>query len=187
MLPGAHVVTVAGVNGASQSVEVGAGARLSVTLVAAVEPVAPVTVVPVESSALPTPGGHAALDADDKAPSSAKLIVPLVIGGAGVVAAGVGIGFFAAAGSKDSDAASSSAGRNCTGSHGASCVQALSLATTARNDKNVGTGLVIGGSAAVAGAIVTWLLWPSSQQHASSRVVPSVGPGAASMTLVGSF
>lgn len=129
-----------------------------------------------------------------------SVVPPIVLGAVGAVGIGLGIGLSVAAGGKASDAEATEseitgANATCGGAPTAGFEQRCQDYADLRDSHStLQTASIVSfavGGAAV-GAAVVYLLWPrsgsSSQQQGSwVRPVPSVGPHAGSMSLVGSF
>lgn len=135
--------------------------------------------------------------------SSRRSVAPAVV--LGLLAAGgigSGIGFLAAASSKDSEA--TAVRTDLTENHGTCVTQWASYATKPCADlrnkleardryNNVAIGTLIGGGAAAAGTIL-YLLWPSPKEKTPERSVardlrltPVLGPAGNALLISGSF
>lgn len=66
------------------------------------------------------------------------------------------------------------------------CAQWNDAVESQRRDAAWATGLYIGGGVLAAGAVVTWLVWPSGTGH-SAKLVPSIDPRRIGMSFAASF
>jgi PEGA domain len=139
---------------------------------------------PAESN---TTTGAAVMHDLGKAHGSTKTVA-LVVGGAGIVVAGVGAVFGIMAASQASNAKSDPTlcpNKVCTPAGR----KEIDSASTKATISTIGVGV---GAAAVATGVVLFLLSPSSPaehppSEAATRVTPLVGPGATGLSLAGSF
>ena len=129
--------------------------------------------------------------------SGKRSVVPgLVLGGAGVVALGAGIGLMAAFAAKKSDGEQlgqtiQSAGGSCNAPAGdvaTQCNQLHSLSKEGATFNRAGIGTMIGGGVLLAAA-GTYLLWPSAdpKPRAGFTVVPTATLGGGGLLVLGSF
>jgi hypothetical protein len=104
----------------------------------------------------------------------------LVLGGAAI---GTGVVLLTQSGSQSSTAAGLRSGMTsyaCTDNPSSSTCQQLSDAVDAQHrDSNLGTVALVGGSVLAVAAVVTWLVWPRSEEPASSTTTGLrwLGPG----------
>jgi hypothetical protein len=139
----------------------------------AMPPPAPAVLAPASSSSLPPSAG--ALPPDSGSNGSTQRLAAVVIGGAGIVSAGVGAGFAVSAKSQYNSSLA-----NCSGTPPDVCTQpGFDQRNSAINAGNVATFLIAAGGVAVAGGIVLWLTAPSAShpQAASLALVPAPGGG----------
>ncbi len=158
--PGPHTFRFERADGAAATQQVvirdGEKARAVSVVLAAGAPVAPVP-VPVPASPEPVPMPTPAPQDAGSRPSSSLRLVGWIVGGAGVVAVGVGGGIALAAKSKDQTAAGEPGLARQTDSQAA--VQQGNVAT-----------LVMGlGAAAVATGVVLWIVSPGSSTRVGTN------------------
>jgi PEGA domain len=136
-----------------------------------------------------------------KVPRAPASRLPIfVLGGAGLLAGGIGIGLFAAAGGKTSTADQNlsqlqmqqGAAQPCAGaSPPASCSTIQGERASSDAMTNAATGLLVGGGIAVAAAVAyaIWLPPSHPDQNVSGRVsiVPVLSPSAGGAFLRGTF
>jgi hypothetical protein len=123
----------------------------------------------------------AAPGADVGSPGSGRRTIALVIGGVGVVGLGVGTVFALSAKSKKDDSL-------------ANCLAGPNLCSQAGVDKrnealsagDVATVAMGAGAILVAAGVVLFVTAPSGEKS-RAMLVPSVGPGSASLSFVGSY
>jgi hypothetical protein len=168
-------------------VEVEEGKTASVDVpVLAVAPAPPVAPAVPPPSTLPAvaPSPLAPVPAGAEAPSggSGRRTIGLIVGGVGVVVAGVGAFFGVEALSKNSD--SNSQG-NCSGNLCNST--GYSLRHDAITDGTLSTVLVGVGAAAIVGGGVLWLTAPSGAPSAARARSIDVGVGPTSLLARGAF
>jgi hypothetical protein len=141
---------------------------------------------------MPTRGVEPDLFAPPKGPN---LIPAIVLGGVALVAGAIGIGLFVAGGEKGSEATDQLAALRaehgpvpCPSASG--CAALMDLRLERDKNMNVGTGVLIGSSAALAGAIgyTVWALGPSSSRR-KHRIsfVPVISPAGGGAWLQGAF
>jgi hypothetical protein len=116
-------------------------------------------------------------------PGSTQRTIALVVGGAGVVALGIGTYFGVAALSKKGDENAQCPG----GSTGPCNPTGVSISQTAASDGNVASVLLGVGAVAVVGAGVLWLTAPKGTPTAAWRVSPLVGRDSAGLTVQGGW
>jgi hypothetical protein len=137
-------------------------------------PVAPPTPV----MATPPPPADAG-----SSPGSTQRTIAVVVGGAGVVALGIGTYFGVAALSKKNDE-----NAQCPGGSTGPCNRTgVSLSQTAVSDGNVASVLLGVGAVAVVGAGVLWLTAPRGTPTAAWRVSPLVGRDSAGLSVQGGW
>lgn len=193
---GAHVVVgQSGDKKFEKKVTVGAGEVLKVTVVfeSAPSPVPPPTPTPTTttSAAVPAPSASASYtytpppkDEPTGGGSVMRYVVPVGIAAVGAGAIVGGFVFRSAGNTKSDEASALVKGLDCTTANVAACGEARAKADDAKTQKNLGLGLWIGGGAAVVGAVVTYLVWPTSK---SAWVAPVVGPREAGLGMGGRF
>jgi hypothetical protein len=192
VVPGAHVVAVAGVNGSSQSVEVGAGAKVAVSLVAAVEPVAP-PVVPPLPDVHPAPAVPPAGEASGGGWSGAKIGTVVGLGALGVAGIVVGVVENSARSSREDDAAPlAAANQHCPANPSAvGCAKLASLKSSYDSDRTLTGVFVISGAVVAAGAVAAAIFWPNRRPSDASQgglhLTPMVGVTACGLQLNASF
>jgi len=139
---------------------------------------------PANNFTEPPPAGG---DGDDRT-SSARIVVPAIIGVAGLASLGVGIGFgLASQSAKDDEDALRRPGV-CSVTTSAEC-QALddkrSDVTTKGTISTIG---YVGGGVLLAAAVVTYIVWPSSKKSGSRiTVAPVANANGGMLHLGGSF
>lgn len=124
--------------------------------------------------------------AEEEKPSGARILVPAVIGVAGVAALGVGVGFgLASQSAKDEEDALRKQGV-CVSTSSPEC-RALDDKRSDVNTKGtIATVGYVAGGVLVAAAAVTYLVWPSSKKT-GSRVVVSPTANGGMVQLGGTF
>ena len=127
----------------------------------------------------PAPGAEPTADAGTSSSGSTQRTVGLVVGGAGIVAMGVGAVFGLNAMSKNNDAEKICPGNQCNSQEG------VDLTEDAKSAATVANILVIGGAAVAATGVVLYFTAPSGNER-SVGVVPD-GRGGARLTFGGSF
>ncbi len=191
LMPGKHTFG-AGTQSKELSLSAGETKIVDITPPAAT-PAPPATTVAPPVSTAPSPGVDIAppptqpvtpRPADES--SNTKWIVSGSLVGAGVVAAGIGIGFTAAAASAKSDL---TAKQNALGPgacpNGSTTGQCGAVRTAADDVSSKNTASVVSyliGGALVAGGIGTFLFWPSKDKSSSAWFAPymdRVGAGGA--------
>ena len=197
--PGAHVVS--GQSGEKRfekklAVTAGEVTKVAITFESAPAPAptptpAPTPAPTTTTTSAPMPSASASgytytPPPKDEPPSGSVLryVVPI---GMAAVGAGAVVGGFVLRGSgnsKSEDAQALVKGIDCTSGSSPPCAQARTLADDAKSQKDLGLGLWIGGGALVAGAVVTYLVWPTPK---SGWVAPVVGPREAGLGVGGRF
>ncbi|MEO7731861.1 MAG: tetratricopeptide repeat protein [Kofleriaceae bacterium] len=118
-------------------------------------------------------------------PSKTRRYAALGVGGAGVVAVGLGLVFGAKASSSYSDA------KKLCGDDmvcpAESFTQDQQLVSDARSSATISTVLVIGGGAAIATGVILYLTAPRGRERATARLVPVPHQGGAGLALTGAF
>jgi hypothetical protein len=146
---------------------------------------------PAPASA-PTPAPADASAEIHPAESSARTITILALGGAAVVATGLGVYFLTAAGNADDDVQRlKAANPNCVGPPSQGCADLASAADSRTTDRNLATVSFVGAGAFVVGAVVTYFVWkprPARPLAGSAVVVhPSASPNGAGLNIAGWF
>ncbi len=136
-----------------------------------------------EASALPPPH-HDDHPAEPPKSEEKSVAFPpptgaIILGGAGIIGLGLGVGFALDSSSKRS----SFDNANCATVGSASCADTRSSGTTASTIAYVG---YIGGGALLAGGIVWWLVAPRTKMQ-SVGLAPMISPGLAGLSLHKSF
>ena len=191
--PGTYEIAASAPGYAAWSIKVSAareGGTVQVTVPAldkqtAVPP--PDHVPPPPDHTTPLPGRPAVVG--ETSSGSSRKLIGLSVGGAGVLATGVGLYFGYRASSKWSDAQAL-----CPGPSGAECPDASTktmaddLTSSAKTAGNVSTVLVGVGVAAVATGVVLYVTAPKHgpAEHAL-RIVPTASPDGFAVTAAGSF
>ncbi|HQP34128.1 MAG TPA: hypothetical protein PLI95_03075 [Polyangiaceae bacterium] len=190
--PGKHTIEASapGKKKWAESVEVGASARISVTVpalqdepAAATAPVVPSGGAAVGPAATAPAGGLAvtppSADADKAGDGSTQRLVGLIVGGAGVIGLGVGGLVGLGAKSKFDDSGDYCIGNRCS-------QQGVDLRSDAVSQGNTAT--IIGGLglAAMVGGAVLYFTAPSGKKRASSNAT-TVGLGPGSIVVGGKF
>jgi hypothetical protein len=121
----------------------------------------------------------------------ARGITVVSLGGAAVLAGGLGLGFgLQSSSDADTAAALRAQNPNCNGPSTLGC-QKLQSTTDAQHGEHVtSTALWVTSGVFAVGAVATWFLWPRASGAASGQtvsVVPSVGAGSAGVSAVGTF
>lgn len=120
-----------------------------------------------------------------------RTITVIAIGGAAVLAGGMGLGFGIAS-SNDASTAATLRQQNpsCAGVTTSGCQQ-LQSTTQAQHDEHVTSEVMwIASGVLAAGAVATWFLWPKPSQGGASagvRMVPAVSAGGGGLVAVGRF
>jgi hypothetical protein len=177
-------------------VDATAGTRTTVTLdlteaTSAPSPPRPVPAPSVAVAAAPT------LPRFEESPrhgSNARSVMLFVLGGAAVVATGVGVGFAVAAATAADRQTTAQAGYapyRCSGLSIAACRSLDDAAKTKANDGTVAAVSFATAGGLALGFVATVLLWPSASStpvvRGGLRVAPSVGSSHAAVTLAGVF
>jgi len=125
---------------------------------------------------------------DASATGRTQRLIALGVGGAGIVALGIGAYYGVTALSKKSEAAQPG---NCPGGSSGGCYPGgVTLSHDAAQDGNIASVLLGVGAAAAAGAVVLWLVAPSSSSTSSPSAVgvtPMVARDAAGVRLGGAW
>ena len=177
--PGTHIITAAAPGFEPFSV--------TLTLVEAkTETLAIPALVARPAAAAETDVKPAVEAAPEPGPRSRKrTYVALGIGGAGVVATGVGLVFGARASSAFSDAkALCGADLVC---NQASFARGKQLVHDAHSRATISTVFTVGGGAAIAAAVIVYLTAPREAERATARIVPVPHDGGAGLAVTGSF
>jgi hypothetical protein len=193
VMPGPHVVVATFPTGNSSSVSLHALAGESVQARIVAEP-APTALAPPPATPIATLQATDAVPTGPLHPSSwgtAKTITVVSLAAGAVVAVGMGVAFSVKsnqdASTADSERAALIAGNAtqpgklpCATSPGqmlpAPCATLQSQIDSANSAHNLGVGFYVSGGVLAAGAVATWLLWPSSKsapEHAWVR--PMIG------------
>lgn len=124
----------------------------------------------------------------DERPSSARYVVPAIIGVAGLMSLGVGIGFgVASQNAKDEEDALRSPGV-CNPTTSPACRTLEEKSDDVTMKGTVSTIGYVGGGVLLAAAVVTYVVWPSSKRSASGITVSPVASANGGMLhLGGSF
>lgn len=134
-------------------------------------PAAPATPPPVRTTIEPPP--------EPVSTWTAGKTAGVVLGGAAVVALGVGIGMRISASSKadDADAAAKdpAIAGGCAGVSSTACDRVRSDAESERDRKNLSTGLFLGAAGLAAAGLATYFFWPSRPRSSAATVVPVFG------------
>lgn len=132
-------------------------------------------------------GRFVAPPTEEERPSSTRILVPAVIGVAGLAALGVGVGFgLASQSAKDEEDALRKQGV-CVNTTSPEC-QALDEKRSDVSTKGtVATVGYVSGGVLLAAAAVTYLVWPSSSKKTGSRVVVSPTASGGMVHLGGTF
>lgn len=182
--PGTHSVTASapGFEAATLSVTVTEGKTETIAIPALVA-----RPVPPAVAGKSTEPGDAPVDTAPVPRSPRRTYAAIGLGGAGVIAIGVGLVFGAKASSKWSDA-KKLCGSDVVCSNPDDFNQSKKLISDGRSAGNIATGLVIGGLAAGAAGAVVWF-WPRPAEHstATAHLVPVPHDGGAGLALTGTF
>jgi hypothetical protein len=190
----------------SLSVDVAAGQVAHVSFMV-IEPPAPAA-PPVAQATSPEPGGSPAAtptpepsrDATSapkppsRAPSTARLVTTLSLGGAAAVALGLGIYLGLAS---QNDASTAKGFLDMYGSSGCSnpaanrdCARWNSVVQAQNRDATLSNVFYVGGAVFAAGAVAAWFLWPKGARNdagASVWFLPVVGSSGAGVGVVGRY
>jgi hypothetical protein len=128
---------------------------------------------------------------------TARYVTSIAILVAGAAGIGIGAYFVAQAGSESGTANNIRSGLPndaCSSpTPPSSCSQLKNAVSSQQSDSTTGTVLLVAGGVLVAGAVVTWLVWPKpadaqGQEKTGIRwVAPSIVPGGATLGVSGSF
>jgi hypothetical protein len=193
--PGHHTI-VAKLAAGTQSLEVDAIAgqvrHLAFPLGGAAQPAPPVTTpgedplggAPQGATPAPAPATAEQLPASGER-NGARFVAVAAIGGAALVAGGLGL-YFGAQSNSDGDRVSSLQ-KSPTCKSG--CADLQSAVDSANSEHVISDGLFIGAGVLAAVAVGTLALWPRTPSASTSalRVVPVAGPTGAGVTAVGAF
>ncbi len=131
--------------------------------------------------ATPGPAHEASVSSDG---AKRSWVIPAIVGGVGVVALGVGVGFgVASIGTRDDAVALGSPGA-CTDQSSASCAAYRDKWDLASSQKTIAMVSGIGGGVLI-GAAAAILFWPT-KSTANARIVPAIG-NVAGASIVGNF
>ncbi len=187
--PGKHVCE-ARANGTTRVIEVTASVGDVVTARFALDAArAPTVSAPVPVAAPPAAVAQQPADTNEPPPehvaphhheSNARVVVPLVIGAAAVVAVGVGVGLGLVSKGKESDAEdfrASHAPGFCANSTSSACTQYANILDSQQQATSVERALLIGGGVLAVGAVVTYLVWPhrSHSERDAMWIAPAPG------------
>jgi hypothetical protein len=199
--PGKHVCE-ARANGASRVIEVDASVGAVVTARFALDQArAPTVSAPVPVVAPPPAASANGAPSDDgrehgrrrhRDDVSARVIVPIVIAGGAVIAAGIGAAFGLVSKGKEDDAATFRANNPpgfCVVQSSATCSQYASLLNSQQSATNAERVLLVTGGVLAVGAVVTYLVWPhgDGMEKAHAWVGPQVQPGGGGVVVGGAF
>ena len=176
VLPGPHVVTAAGAE--AKTVEVGAGASVAVTLVAAME-AAPVAVMaPVVTDVQVAPAVPPASEASGGGWSGAKIGTVVGLGALGVAGIVVGVVENSARSSREDDAKTAGTPPpNCPVNPGAAaCASLSSLKSSYQTDQTLAAAFIVSGGVVVAGAAAAAILWPNKPRSDPAQRGVSLTP-----------
>lgn len=124
---------------------------------------------------------------EPEGPGAGRTVTALALGGAGVVAIGVGVALRLSASDAASDAESLRQGNasSCVNDRSDRCAQLADAADSSVTQGNVSNVLLVGGGVLVAGAVVTWLVWPSGKaSQAGAAPGPSLRAGGVELSPV---
>jgi hypothetical protein len=118
--------------------------------------------------------------------SPTRKYVALGLGGAGVLAAGVGLVFGIKARSSYNDAtALCGSDQVCTDA--GTFARDKQLVGDANSSATISTVMIIGGGAAIAAGVIVYLTAPRAGERATARLVPVPNDGGAGLALAGTF
>jgi hypothetical protein len=193
--PGHHVVEVKMAHGEMKAAQVDAppGQVTHVGFGPADGPTAAVAPAAVASAPTETQGADVTTERPppSRSVSTAKIAMTVALGGAAVVAVGLGA-YFGLQSRSNADTAQRYRDANgagaCANGMAPSYCGAWDSAVQAQNrDATASNVLYIGGGVFAASAIVTWLLWPRADRGTSAWVLPEVGPASAGIGAGGRF
>jgi hypothetical protein len=200
--PGKHVCE-ARANGATRVIEVDASVGAVVTARFALDQArAPTVSAPVPVAApqpVPRAGGGSAPVDDGREErrrhpheSNARVIVPIVIAGGAVIAAGIGAVFGLVSKGKEDDAATFRANNPpgfCAVQSSGTCGQYASILSSQQSATNAERVLLVTGGVLAVGAVVTYLVWPhgDGMEKGHAWVAPQVQPGGGGVVVGGAF
>lgn len=119
--------------------------------------------------------------------SGAGWIVPIIVGGVGLVGVGLGVGFAMASQSAQSDAQTLFAKGICANQASASCAPYKDKINMENSNATISVaGYVAGGALLVTGAVL-FAVWPKATRRLASALVPTLGPDSIGLTLHGRF
>ena len=166
----------------TSSVTLRASATEIVTIDALVDDAAPPSVAPVATASSPVATAPAGSAAPSETPPAdaprGQRTAGFVVGGAGIVAIGVGTYFLLKVKPKHDEALDHCPAAQCDAS-------AADLNSQAKSYNTIGTITAITGAAMVIGGVALVLTAPSAKE--SARVAPVVGPGFAAAAFTGAF
>jgi hypothetical protein len=173
--PGKHVIE-ARVNGEVKRIEIVTASGETVTArfeVAAGAPGAP------PAAAMEAKGANER-HAEAPRSSSARTVVPLVLGGAALVAVGIGVVFGLESQSHESDVSAFRAAHPagfCFDRTSADCGQYQSLLDSQQQATNIERVAFVAGGVLAVGALATWALWPRARVESKSGAWIAPAPG----------
>ena len=187
VIAGRHVVEVKA-NGTSRMIEVDAPAGQLVTVrfslegaetpnVSAPIPV-PLHPLPPHREAAKAPEAPLVVPPPPRHESSARIVVPIVVGALAVAAIGVGAGLGVASQNQESNASSfrtSNPTGFCGDRSSAPCAQYQGILNSQQEDTNVARAMYVTGAVLAVGAVVTYLVWPHGGKERSAWVAPTLG------------
>jgi hypothetical protein len=199
VVPGKHHV-VAGAKSTDAEVRAGEVEHVSFTVVeSGGTPAPPPTVTPPvsppsspsrEPATGPQPVAHEPSHGDESSAPMARTVTVISLGTLAVAGGVLGVVLGASSQSSANTAASlrGSDPTACTGIQPANFCGQLKNAVNAENSDHTLSVVFYGaGAVLAAGAVVTWLVWPTQPRSASARVVPILAPSGAGLGIVGSF
>jgi tetratricopeptide (TPR) repeat protein len=118
--------------------------------------------------------------------TGAGWIVPIVVGGVGLVGLGLGMGFGLASQSAQTDAAALFAKGICANQSSSTCAPYKDKINAQNTSSAVSIAGYVAGGVFIATAAVLFAVWPKAERQ-KAVLVPSVSPTSASLMLQGRF
>jgi hypothetical protein len=191
VLPGHHVVeSHFGGSTRSIAVDVAAGQTVQAALAETNPPEPPHGATePMGSPETAPPVLPSAEEPQRASLNPAKVITVTAIGGAAVIAAGLGVVFAIRSQSDAKDANNLRGGQgdaSCQPSTTGRCASLKNAVDAQSSDTSWAVGWYATAGVLAAGAVATWFLWPNARS-ARATLVPLTGPSTAGLTLLGTF
>ena len=129
---------------------------------------------------------------DEKRTWTTGKTLGVALGGAAIVAVGIGIGMRISASSKGDDATSAArdpgAASGCLGASTSACDRVRADAESERGRKNAATALFVGGAGLAVVGLASFFFWPSRASNtAAITILPAIAAGSGGLIATGNF